>query len=57
MYITDMADFPAMNEAYAEFFPPSAGPPARITLAVAELALGAAVEIECVATRGLASGS
>ncbi|MCP3986075.1 MAG: RidA family protein [bacterium] len=47
VYVTDMADFGAMNEAYAEFFP--ADPPARITLQVAGLALGASVEIECVA--------
>lgn len=51
IYVTDMADFPAMNKVYAEFFPPDQGPPARITLAVADLAFGAAVEIECVATR------
>ncbi len=49
VYVTDMADFRAMNEAYAGFFP--AEPPARITLQVAGLALGAAVEIECVAVR------
>ncbi len=47
VYVTDMADFGAMNEAYAEFFP--SDPPARITLQVAGLALGAAVEIECIA--------
>ncbi len=47
VYVTDMADFRAMNEAYTEFFP--GDPPARITLGVAGLALGAAVEIECVA--------
>jgi reactive intermediate/imine deaminase len=51
VYVTDMADFAAMNEAYAEFFPPADGPPARITLEVAGLALGAKVEIECIATR------
>ena len=51
VYVTDMADFAAMNEAYAAFFPPESGPPARITLQVAGLALGAAVEIECVAVR------
>ena len=50
VYVTNMADFPAMNEAYAEFFPPDSAPPARITLQVAGLALGAKVEIECVAT-------
>lgn len=47
VYVTDMGDFRAMNEAYAAFFPND--PPARITLQVAGLALGAAVEIECVA--------
>lgn len=52
VYVTDMADFPAMNEVYAEFFPPDSEPPARITLQVAGLALGAKVEIECVATLG-----
>jgi len=51
VYVTDMAEFAAMNEAYAEFFPPSLGPPARITLQVAGLALGAAVEIECIAAK------
>ena len=51
VYVTNMADFPAMNKVYAEFFPPSGNPPARITLSVPELALGAVVEIECIATR------
>ena len=50
VYVTDMGDFGAMNAAYAEFFPPASGPPARITLQVAGLALGARVEIECIAT-------
>lgn len=47
VYIADMADFRAMNEAYAAFFPEE--PPARITVGGAQLALGARVEIECVA--------
>ena len=47
VYIADMADFRAMNEAYASFFPEE--PPARITVGGAQLALGARVEIECVA--------
>ncbi len=51
VYVTDMADFAAMNEVYAEFFP--SDPPARITLEVAGLALGAEVEIECIAARPL----
>jgi reactive intermediate/imine deaminase len=48
--IDDMAEWPAMNEVYAEFFP---GPkPARSAFGADGLALGAAVEIECWATVG-----
>jgi 2-iminobutanoate/2-iminopropanoate deaminase len=47
VYLTSMADFPAMNAAYeARFARPF---PARTTVAVAGLPLGAAVEIEIVA--------
>ena len=51
VYMTDMRDFAAMNEAYAGFFPAADGPPARITLEVAGLALSAKVEIECIAAK------
>ena len=47
VYLNDMADFASMNEAYAAVFPED--PPARITVGGAQLALGARVEIECVA--------
>jgi 2-iminobutanoate/2-iminopropanoate deaminase len=47
VYLADMDDFAAMNTAYARFF--DAEPPARITVGGVELALGARVEIECVA--------
>ncbi len=47
VFLKDMADFPAMNAVYAEFFPEN--PPARSTVAVAGLPKGAAVEIEVVA--------
>ena len=47
VFLTDMANFKAMNEVYAEFFPEH--PPARSTFAVAGLPLGASVEIECIA--------
>ena len=48
--IDDMAEWPAMNEVYAEFFP---GPkPVRSAFGADGLALGAAVEIECWATAG-----
>lgn len=49
VYLTDMKTFGAMNEAYSAFF--SGEPPARITVGVADLALGAAVEIECIACK------
>lgn len=47
VFLTDMTNFRAMNEVYAEFFPEH--PPARSTVAVAGLPLGALVEIECIA--------
>jgi 2-iminobutanoate/2-iminopropanoate deaminase len=46
-YLTDMADFPAFNEVYAEFFGDE--PPARATVGVASLPKGARVEVECIA--------
>lgn len=47
VFITDMTKFAEMNEAYLEFFPKE--PPARITVGCSALALGAFVEIDCVA--------
>ncbi len=49
VYLTDMADFAAMNGAYQTVF--EAPHPARTTVAVAGLPLGARVEIELVARR------
>lgn len=49
VYLTDMKDFPAMNAAYQSRF--GAPFPARTTVAVAGLPLGAQVEIELVARR------
>ncbi len=49
VYLKDMATFGDMNEAYIAFF--GGDPPARTTVGVAELALGAAVEIEAIALR------
>jgi 2-iminobutanoate/2-iminopropanoate deaminase len=46
IYVTDMATFPEVNEAYGSFF--GAGPPARSTVAVVALPLGAAVEIDAI---------
>lgn len=47
VFLRDMADFPAMNAIYAEFF--SSNPPARSTIAVLGLPKGALVEIEAIA--------
>lgn len=49
VYLTDMDDFAAMNEAYATRF--SDPYPARTTVAVKALPLGARVEIELVAKK------
>ncbi|MCS7038293.1 MAG: RidA family protein [Anaerolineae bacterium] len=50
IFLTDMADFPAVNAVYGSFFP--AEPPARSTVAVAALPRGARVEIEAIALVG-----
>jgi 2-iminobutanoate/2-iminopropanoate deaminase len=47
IYLTDIADFAAVNAIYAEHFEPPY--PARTTIAVAALPLGAAIEIDLVA--------
>ena len=47
VFLTDMANFAAMNAIYAEFFPEN--PPARSTIAVAGLPKGGLVEIEAIA--------
>jgi 2-iminobutanoate/2-iminopropanoate deaminase len=46
IYVTDMGTFPEVNEAYGGFF--GEGPPARSTIGVAALPLGAAVEIDAI---------
>jgi 2-iminobutanoate/2-iminopropanoate deaminase len=47
VFLLSITDYTAMNEVYASFFP--SDPPARSTLAGSGLALGANVEIECIA--------
>lgn len=47
VYLTDMKDFTRMNAVYARHF--EAPYPARTTVAVAALPLGAAVEIDLIA--------
>jgi len=48
VYLRDIQDFAAMNEVYAKHF--VAPYPARTTVAVAALPLGAVVEIEMIAS-------
>jgi 2-iminobutanoate/2-iminopropanoate deaminase len=48
VFLMDMGNFAAMNEVYKRFFS-SDSPPARSTIQVAGLPMGARVEIECVA--------
>ena len=47
VFLADMGMFAEMNEAYLGIM--GSDPPARITVGRAELALGAAVEIDCIA--------
>ena len=47
IFLTDLADFVAVNEVYGACFP--SAPPARSTVQVAALPRGARVEIELVA--------
>ena len=47
--MADMREWPAMNTVYATYFPKHK--PARSSFATAGLALGARVEIECMAYR------
>ena len=47
VYLTNMSDFAAFNQVYARHF--TKDPPARTTVAVAALPLGAHVEVEAIA--------
>ena len=49
VYLTDLADFAGMNAAYAQFFGDHR--PARATVQVARLPMGARIEVECIAVR------
>ena len=46
IFVTDLGTFAAVNAAYAAFFP--GAPPARTTVGVAALPVGADVEIDAV---------
>lgn len=47
VFLQNMGDFATMNAIYAEYFPND--PPARSTVEVAKLPVGALVEIEAIA--------
>ena len=48
VFLTDLGDFAAMNEVYAEAFP--GVKPARSAIEVSRLPLDASIEIEAIAT-------
>jgi 2-iminobutanoate/2-iminopropanoate deaminase len=52
VFLTDLEDFPRVNQTYAEFFTEPF--PARATVQVAALPRGARVEIDAIATRDAA---
>ncbi|MCH7618325.1 MAG: RidA family protein [Candidatus Marinimicrobia bacterium] len=47
VYMTDLTNFPIVNEVYAEFF--KSDPPARAAVEVSKLPLNVEIEIECIA--------
>jgi 2-iminobutanoate/2-iminopropanoate deaminase len=47
IFLTDMADFPAVNEVYGRYF--KSNPPARSTVSVQGLPKGVKVEVEVLA--------
>ncbi len=47
LFLADMAEWPTVNEVYKTYF--GENPPARSALGANGLALGARVEIECIA--------
>lgn len=49
VFLIDLAEFQTVNALYAEFF--GSHTPARTTIQVAALPMGARVEIECLAMR------
>ncbi len=49
IFLTDLADFQAVNSAYGSHFPEA--PPARSTVQVAALPLGSNIEIEFILAR------
>jgi reactive intermediate/imine deaminase len=50
VFLLDMSEWADFNEVYVEFFPED--PPARSALGASGLAVGARVEVECIAAVG-----
>jgi len=46
VYLTDLANFPVANQVMAEYF--SEPYPARVTIGVAALPRGGAIEVDCI---------
>ncbi len=55
IFLTDIAEFSTVNEIYAQAFQDD--PPARSTVQVAALPLGALIEIEAVALRACSNSA
>ena len=51
IYLADLKDFAAVNEAYGSYFPAGGTPPVRSTVQVAALPRNARVEIDFIAAR------
>ncbi len=49
VYLTDMSSFPALNEFLSGVF--TSDPPARVTVEVSALPMGAAIEMAAIAAR------
>ena len=50
VFLSDLADFPTVNEVYAKFF--STPFPARSCVQVAAIPKGSRLEVEAIAARG-----
>lgn len=48
VYVTDLSEFPKVNQVWEKYFPEGVTPPTRTSIGVASLPLGAKVEMEFV---------
>jgi 2-iminobutanoate/2-iminopropanoate deaminase len=51
LYLANMADYPAVNEVYAQYFSGDR-PPARVAVEVSALPKGARIEVDAIAVGG-----